>query len=145
MEGEPRSHPSRALSPVHAGVLSSVGGNRVESLSLKNCTKSQLTFSTALSLRMVVTWGVASACPCVHEQVVKKIEAAEGDRASNWILGRFGPRSMLSFSSESHVLSSLVFSPPPAFSFGCCFTMCSSVVSSHLRRTTFYLMWGSRV
>lgn len=80
---EPRSHPASVLRPIHAGLLSSVGRNRAESLALKNCTKSQVTFSTALNLRMVVTWGVASACPCVHEQVVKKTEAAEGDRGSN--------------------------------------------------------------
>lgn len=109
------------------------------------CTKSQVLFSTAFSPRMVVTWGAASARPCVHQQVVKKTEAAERDRGSNWILARFGPGLMLSFSSESHHPSSLVFSPPPAFSFGCCFTLCSSVVSPCLKRTAFSLTWGSRV
>lgn len=128
MGAEPRSHPASALRPIHAGVLSSVGGNRAESLALKNYAKSQVTFSTALCLRMVVTWGVASACPCVREQVVKKTEAAEGDRGSNKMLERFGPRLILSFSSESCYLSSLVFSPPPFFSICCCFTLCSSVV-----------------
>lgn len=130
---EPRSHAASMLRPIHADLLGSVS------------TKSQVTFSTSLSLRMVVMWRVASACPCVHEQVVKKTEAAEEVRGSSWILARFGLRSMLSLSSESQHLSSLGFSPPPAFSFCCCSTLCSSMVSSYLRRATFSLTQGRRV
>lgn len=60
---ETRSHPASVLRPVHIGLLSSVSRNRAESLASNNCTKRQVTFSIDLGLRMVVMWGVASACP----------------------------------------------------------------------------------
>lgn len=140
MGGEPWSHPVSAHRPLHAGFLSSFSGNAEEELALKPGVLKAKLYFLSLSDRIIVTWKVVSACPCVHEQVVKKTETAKGDRGSNWILARL----MLSFSSVSHHLSSSVFFPPPDFSFGCS-TLCRSVVPSVIRRTTSSLTKGSRV